>query len=84
MRHCMWAGAQAQTQAENQAQPGPSGCQPNSQQANSQQANSQEHEAQFGNFFFFTTSRYMLNGKPRSTAQKSKTQDFYIITLKKL
>ncbi|GAA6105504.1 sequestosome-1 [Tachysurus ichikawai] len=37
MRHCMWAQAQAQ----NQAQPGSSGGQPSSQQANSQESQAQ-------------------------------------------
>lgn len=64
MRHCMWAGAQAQaqTQAQNQAQtqaqPEPSGCQPSSQQANSQ-----EGQAQNGNVVVI--SRYMLKGTNR-------------------
>lgn len=54
MRNCMWAGAQAQ--AQNQAQPGPLGCQPSSQQANSQ-----EGPAQNGDFFL-NTSRYGYTG----------------------
>ncbi|XP_062856934.1 sequestosome-1 [Trichomycterus rosablanca] len=50
MRHCMWAGAQNYAQAQNCAQPGPSGAQPGPScaQANSQQADSQEGQAQNG------------------------------------
>ncbi|XP_053361458.1 sequestosome-1 [Clarias gariepinus] len=58
MRHCMWAGAQAQaqTQAQNQAQPGPSGC-----QGASQQANTQEGQAQNGDSSSQANMEYLKN-----------------------